>query len=183
MISFTFNIDFRAEIDGPDRGMYTAGCTLFSASHYAMDSARDTCATITVRIVKSFEFKNYRALVFRDVDLGAMCVADLWSMVEARVLETPALAQYRPCLPTWDTLKIYYTRQGAKTSNPMINLPPRDADQEAVGRDAALFLPERDSVAGGRPLCELGVHDESEITCFSRSLYDAYCINPSLRWE
>ena len=41
----------------------------------------DTEATVTVRIIKSFEYKNFRSLVFRDVDLHRANLGTLREMV------------------------------------------------------------------------------------------------------
>ncbi len=132
--------------------------------------------TVTVRVIKSLQYKNYRALVFRDVDLRATTLGGLHALVRARIDATPGLAQYRPvALDTWKT---YYHKFGAKTSNPMINVPARDAGPEAARADMALFLVDREA-----SLWDLGVRDETELSLFPRTDYDAYVESPSLIWE
>jgi hypothetical protein len=47
----------------------------------------DIRATITVRVVKSFEYKNYRCLVFHDLDLNTTTLAQLKDMVNERTIK------------------------------------------------------------------------------------------------
>ena len=132
--------------------------------------------TVTVRVIKSLQYKNYRTLVFRDVDLRATTLGALEQLVRARIAETPGLAQYRAC--ALDAWKTYYHKFGAKTSNPMINVPPRAAGPEAARADMALFLVDADA-----SLWDLGVRDETELSFFSRADYDAYLEDPTMKWE
>ncbi len=96
--------------------------------------------TVTVRIIKSFEYKNYRSLIFHGVALQMATLEDVARLVRERIEEKAALAQYRAC--TFDTFKMYYQPFGAKTSNPMINL----------GNDEALILADEQA-----PLAALGI--------------------------
>ncbi|PJF18394.1 hypothetical protein PSACC_01779 [Paramicrosporidium saccamoebae] len=79
-------------------------------------------ATVTVRIIKSFEYKNFRSLVFQNVDLHTATLDTLRAMVWERsncvaihnlgIRTTPGLKQYEQCL--FDTFKMYYQAHGAK---------------------------------------------------------------------
>ena len=124
-------------------------------------------ATITVRIIKSFPYKNFRALVFHSVDLTSTRLEDLRQIVKTRIEDTPNLAQYRAC-DQWDTFKTYYHAHGAKTNNPMIN----------VSQDESLLLRDEEAT-----LFEMGIRHESEVSLFNYAEYRAYCENPILKWE
>lgn len=127
---------------------------------------KDEQATITLRIIKSFPYKNFRALVFQKVNLKLTRLEDLRQMVYKRIEETSNLAQYRTC--RWDTFKTYYHAHGAKTNNPMIN----------IFQDESLLLRDEDL-----SLYELGIRHESEISFFNYDEYQAYCSDPTLKWE
>lgn len=49
-----------------------------------MTGLGDTGASITVRIIKSFEYKNFRSLVFHNVDLSMTSLSRLREMVWER---------------------------------------------------------------------------------------------------
>lgn len=76
--------------------------------------------TLTVRLVRSFEYKTVRTLYFHNVDLEATSLVQLKSMVDERVQETENL-RFLQAVP-FDTFKIYSQPHGAKTSNPVINM-------------------------------------------------------------
>ncbi|KAL4074536.1 hypothetical protein V8B97DRAFT_2005481 [Scleroderma yunnanense] len=64
----------------------------------------NTEATITVRVIKSFEYRTERSLVLHNLNLPATTVGELKNIAKQ------------------DTLKVYTKAHGAKTSNLIINL-------------------------------------------------------------
>ncbi|QRV86693.1 hypothetical protein RhiJN_14711 [Ceratobasidium sp. AG-Ba] len=103
-----------------------------------------SAATITVRVIKSFEYRTEKSLVLRALDLEHMTVGEL----KARVLQAgeglfcscaiaiknePGWKAYRTV--EFDTLKLYTKAHGAKTTNLIINLDHDDwilSDDNAV---------------------------------------------------
>ncbi|KAF4578672.1 hypothetical protein EYR40_001178 [Pleurotus pulmonarius] len=78
-----------------------------------------TDATLTVRVIKSFEFRTERSLVLHDINLETTTVGELKEI---------ALK---------DTLKLYSKAHGAKTTNLIINL---DHDEWLFKDDCKLLI-------------------------------------------
>ncbi|KAK9466503.1 hypothetical protein V1512DRAFT_276509 [Lipomyces arxii] len=123
-----------------------------------------TDSTITVRVIKSFEYRTERNLVLRDLDLTTTTVGDLLEIANKDIMSMGAFRPYRSI--KYDTLKIYTKAHGAKTTNLIIN----------VERDDWLLLDH------SRTLQECGIENETEISLFNRELYDKYISNPIDRW-
>ncbi|PCH39569.1 hypothetical protein WOLCODRAFT_92670 [Wolfiporia cocos MD-104 SS10] len=122
-------------------------------------------ATLTVRIIKSFEFRTERSLVLHAVDLGATTVGALKEMAREAVSTQPGWKAYRNI--QLDTLKLYTKAHGAKTTNLIINLDHDD------------WIFEDDS----KTLLECGFENETEVSFFNRELYEQFKAHPETRWE
>lgn len=97
--------------------------------HTAVNEARPlTSAVITVRMIKSFEFRAEKSLILKDIDLTATTAAALIDRCKNEVRTVPGYKVYRPIVDKFgaslltDTLKLYTHAHGAKTSNLIINL-------------------------------------------------------------
>lgn len=123
-------------------------------------------ATLTVRLVRSFEYKTFRTLVFHDLDLESINLKTLSDMIRDRIHNTPTLA-FLQKVP-FDTFKIYAQAHGAKTSNPIIN----------THDDLNLMLRDYDA-----SLWDLGLRHESEISWFVWDDYQRYRVDPQTKWE
>lgn len=123
-------------------------------------------ATISVRAIRSFEYKTFRNLVFHDVNLRVVTLNDLKRMVQERIANTPALAFLVP-IP-FDTFKIHAFAHGAKTSNPIIN----------THNDFTHILTDYET-----PLADLGLKHESELSYFVYEEYLQYRMDPVTKWE
>jgi hypothetical protein len=121
--------------------------------------------TVTVRLVRSFEYKTVRNVYFKDLDLDNTTLEELKRMVDDRVKTTDNL-RFLEKIP-FDTLKIYSQPHGAKTSNPVINLSD----------DEKLLLPD-----WSKSLSSLGFQNETEVSLFVKSDYEAYKSNPVFKW-
>lgn len=121
--------------------------------------------TITVRLVRSFEYKTVRSLYFHDLDLASTTLLALKQMVDERVRTTPAL-KLMEAVP-FDTFKLYSQPHGAKTSNPVINL----------NNDEVMVLEDWE-----RTLERLGFQNETEVSLFVKADYDAYKADPVFKW-
>ncbi|KXS22264.1 hypothetical protein M427DRAFT_92626, partial [Gonapodya prolifera JEL478] len=119
-----------------------------------------------VRVIKSLEFRTVKSLVLRDVDLTDTTVGKLKEIVKERIQTVPG---FKPYLNgNQDTLKIYVSAQGTKSSNLVLN----------VGQDDEFTLSDE-----GRKLVECGVGHETEISFFNWEAYQAYKTHPDVvKW-
>ncbi|TRM56640.1 hypothetical protein BD626DRAFT_245197 [Schizophyllum amplum] len=127
--------------------------------------APKTSATLTIRIIKSFEYRTEKSLVLHDVNLETMTVGRLKEMAREAVLQQPGWKPYRNT--KLDTLKLYTKAHGSKTSNLIINL---DHDDWILSDDSKI-------------LADLGFENETEVSFFSRELYEQFKANPETRWD
>ncbi|KAF8892690.1 hypothetical protein BD779DRAFT_1798686 [Infundibulicybe gibba] len=124
-----------------------------------------TSATLTVRIIKSFEFRTERSLVLHKIDLENTTVGQLKDIARQAVLTQPGWKPYRNV--NLDTIKLYTKAHGAKTTNLIINL---DHDDWVLRDDDAT-------------LEGLGFENETEVSFFNRDLYDAFKLDPKTSWD
>ncbi|KDN51740.1 hypothetical protein RSAG8_00288, partial [Rhizoctonia solani AG-8 WAC10335] len=120
-------------------------------------------ATITVRVIKSFEYRTEKSLVLHALDLEHMTVGELKERVRNAVKTEPGWKAYRTV--QLDTLKLYTKAHGAKTTNLIINL---DHDEWILEDDSAI-------------LASLGFENETEVSFFNRELYEAFKKDPTVR--
>jgi len=124
-----------------------------------------TEATITVRVIKSFEYRTERSLVLHKLNLEATTVGGLKEIVRQAVQTGPAWRPYRNGV--LDTLKLYTKAHGAKTTNLIINL---DHDDWILEDDNKI-------------LADVGLENETEVSFFSRKAYDDFKLSPEVRWD
>ena len=114
---------------------------------------------ITVRIIKSFEFRNFKNIIL-NLTSNEMTVADLKSLLKLKVAE---LKGYNP--HKFDALKIYFQTHGSKTSNLIINLSDPD-----------------DFLKDDLTLHDAGIVNETEISYFCLEEYLNFKKNPIAKW-
>ncbi|XP_035688058.1 UPF0538 protein C2orf76 homolog [Branchiostoma floridae] len=120
--------------------------------------------TVTVRLIRSFEHKNLKNVVFHQVDPD--------TTVETFMDTVRKDIQTRPGLPppfrkhAYDTMKLEFKAHGNKTNNPLMN---------TEDNDKLMLKP-------GATLGESGVENETEISFFKREEYEAFVQNPVTRW-
>jgi len=124
-----------------------------------------TSAIITIRVIKSFEFRTERSLVLRDINLETTTVGGLKETVRNVIQTQPGWKPYRSA--HFDTLKLYTQAHGAKTTNLIINL---DHDEWILSDES-------------RPLSDCGLENETEVSFFNREMYERFKSNPETRWE
>ncbi|GLB35268.1 putative uncharacterized conserved protein (DUF2340) [Lyophyllum shimeji] len=122
-------------------------------------------ATLTVRIIKSFEYRTERSLVLHDINLETCTVGQLKDIARQAVLTQPGWKPYRNV--NLDTLKLYTKAHGAKTTNLIINL---DHDEWILEDD-------------GKTLAELEFENETEVSFFNREMYEQFKVNPKTSWD
>ncbi|EMD34494.1 hypothetical protein CERSUDRAFT_117338 [Gelatoporia subvermispora B] len=124
-----------------------------------------TDATLTIRIIKSFEFRTERSLVLHHVNLETTTVGQLKEMARQAVQTQAGWRPYRNIV--LDTLKLYTKAHGAKTSNLIINL---DHDDWILDDDS-------------KTLADCGLENETEASFFNRELYEQFKLHPETKWE
>ncbi|KAG0211013.1 hypothetical protein BGX33_004568 [Mortierella sp. NVP41] len=115
--------------------------------------APSTAATLTIRVIKSFEYRTSKNLILHNVDLTATNIK--------------TTAGWKPYQTTvFDTLKLYTKAHGAKTMNLIINM---DHDDWILSNDDEI-------------LADRGIENETEISIFNRELYEAFKQHPDIKW-
>ncbi|ORY89391.1 hypothetical protein BCR35DRAFT_329323 [Leucosporidium creatinivorum] len=120
---------------------------------------------LTIRVIKSFEFRTTKNMLLPHVDVTTMTVGQLKDEVRTQLKTAAGFKPYRTTV--LDTLKLYTTAHGSKTTNLIINF---DHDPEWILDDDSATL------------ASLGIENETEISFFQRELYEAFKLNPQQNW-
>ncbi|KAI8901078.1 hypothetical protein BC833DRAFT_579361 [Globomyces pollinis-pini] len=117
--------------------------------------------TITVRVIKSFEFRTTKSLVLKEID-PEMTVGELKVLIQSKL---PITSGFKPYLNTpFDTLKLYFQPHGNKSQNLIINI-------DDIG-----FLDDNQTLAAS------GLENETEISYFVKEEYEKFKLNPEIKW-
>jgi len=125
-----------------------------------MSSSESTCATLTIRLIRSFAHANWKPFVIHNVDLGKTTTDDLVKLIYEK-LPTASLGPPFKSYKGFDSLKIETRRFGFKSNDPLIN---REDDEELI-------------LKTGLGLAEQGVGHETEISFFNMADYLEYKMN------
>ncbi|KAI0086658.1 hypothetical protein BDY19DRAFT_959653 [Irpex rosettiformis] len=123
-----------------------------------------THATLTVRIVKSFEFRTEKHLILHNINCETTTVGQLKDIAKEAIKTQPGWKAYHNV--HLDTLKVYTKAHGAKTTNLIINL---DHDEWILDDDSKL-------------LADVGFENETEVSFFNRELFEAFKKHPETKW-
>ncbi|GAA5833410.1 hypothetical protein JCM3766R1_005494 [Sporobolomyces carnicolor] len=119
---------------------------------------------LTVRVIKSFEYRTTKNLLLPHIDATTMTVGGLKETCREQIKTAPGFKPFRTC--QLDTIKLYTKAHGAKTTNLIMNL---ENDE---------WILDDDSVT----LASVGIENEAEVSFFNRELYDAFKLNPTQAW-
>ncbi|XP_067891235.1 UPF0538 protein C2orf76 homolog isoform X1 [Heterodontus francisci] len=120
--------------------------------------------TITVRLVRSFEHRNFKPVVYHDVNVD-QSVKEFLNFLQNDILSKPGLPPpYKKY--TYDTLKIIHQAHGAKSNDLVVSL---DNDEQLMLNEAST-------------LKEAGVAHETELACFKKEDYEKFKKNPVMIW-
>ncbi|KZT28633.1 hypothetical protein NEOLEDRAFT_1145824 [Neolentinus lepideus HHB14362 ss-1] len=123
-----------------------------------------TSAVLTLRIIKSFEFRTEKNLVLKDINLDKVTVGELKELARQAIQTQAGWKPYRNT--NFDTLKLYTKAHGAKTTNLIINL---DHDDWILSDDF-------------KTLADYGFENETEVSFFNKEMYEQFKTNPETRW-
>ncbi|EEQ36793.1 putative altered inheritance rate of mitochondria protein [Clavispora lusitaniae] len=132
-----------------------------------------TDALITIRIVKSFPYRNVKNHIIHSINLKETTPSQLLEQVHTIINTTGALRPYRNV--DYDTVKVYTHAHGTKSMNLVINF---DHDE----RDILVCKDEEHSVSKEQSLWELGVENETELSVFNYKAYEDFKANPEEKW-
>jgi hypothetical protein len=127
-------------------------------------------AVMTVRLVKSFEYRNVRNVVLKDLELD-MTLKQLMSRIQELLSTDPLLTWSKNT--SFDTLKLYVQAFGAKSQHLVINF---GNDDELV-----LLSPTLQSNLD-KTLGQLGCKNETELSLFDKEQYQVYKMDPKVLW-
>lgn len=119
---------------------------------------------MTVRLVRSFEYRNFKPVVFHEVNLEQTVqefIQNVLKDIETRPGLPPPFRKYH-----YDTMKIIHQAHGAKTNDLVMSLDDQD----------------KPLLQENQTLKEAGVTNETELAFFKNEDYDAYKTNPQLVW-
>ncbi|ODV78038.1 uncharacterized protein CANTADRAFT_55004 [Suhomyces tanzawaensis NRRL Y-17324] len=128
-----------------------------------------TSALVTVRIIKSFPYRNVKNHILSPVNLQETTPKQLVEQVRTIINTTGGLRPYRNV--EYDTLKIYTKAHGSKSMNLIINFENDDD-----------WVLQRPGLEIDRSLKELGVENETELSLFKWDDYVAFKANPEEKW-
>ncbi|KAK7153607.1 hypothetical protein R3I94_007103 [Phoxinus phoxinus] len=121
-------------------------------------------AVLTLRLVRSFEHRNFKPLVFKDVHLDQTVeefITFVKQDVSTRAGLPPPFKQF-----DYDTMKIIHQAHGAKTNELVMSL---EDDEKLILRD-------------GCRLRACGVANETELAFFKMADYKQFKANPQTEW-
>ncbi|XP_071369229.1 UPF0538 protein C2orf76 homolog [Centroberyx affinis] len=121
-------------------------------------------AVVTVRLVRSFEHKNFKPVVFQGVNLDQTVqefIQRVKDDVATRAGLPPPFKKFG-----YDTMKIIHQAHGAKTNELVMSL---DDDDKLILQD-------------GLTLRAAGVANETELAFFRKEDYGLYKANPQCAW-
>ncbi|XP_060944495.1 UPF0538 protein C2orf76 homolog [Limanda limanda] len=121
-------------------------------------------AVVTVRLVRSFEHRNFKPVVFHGVILD-QTVHDFIQLVRDDIVTRPGIPPpFRSY--AYDTMKIIHQAHGAKTNELVMSL---DDDDNLILQD-------------GQTLRAADVANETEVAFFRKEDYGLFKTNPQIAW-
>lgn len=132
-----------------------------------------TDSVLTIRIIKSFPYRNIKNHILPSVDLKSTSAKELMEQVKDIINNSGGLRPYRNV--AYDSLKIYTNAHGTKSMNLAINF--EHDDDWVLVCDSSSNL-----VNGDKTLWELGVRNETELSMFNWEAYVEFKKNPEELW-
>lgn len=126
-----------------------------------------TNSTITIRVIKSFPYRNVKNFVLTNYDLKNKTGKDLYEDSINHIMTHNAFRPFRNI--EYDTLKIYTHAHGSKTVNLVINF---DHDDDWI----------IDATNHNKKLVEYDISNETEVSLFNLEEYNKYKANPEEKW-
>lgn len=133
-----------------------------------------TDSLLTIRIIKSFPYRNVKNHILPSVNLKLTTPKQLLENVQSIINTTGSLRPYRNIV--YNTVKVYTKAHGSKSMNLVINF---EQDEELV----LVCEDEGNQRAGqSKTLWDLGVENETELSLFNWEAYEEFKKNPEEKW-
>lgn len=132
-----------------------------------------TDSLVTIRIVKSFPYRNVKNHIIPSINLKETTPSQLLEKIRTIINTTGGLRPYRNVV--YDTAKVYTHAHGSKSMNLVINFN----DDE---RDILVCEDEQNKVCKEKSLWDLGIENETEISVFNFQSYIDFKSNPEEKW-
>ncbi|EDO15657.1 hypothetical protein Kpol_473p16 [Vanderwaltozyma polyspora DSM 70294] len=126
-----------------------------------------TDSVLTIRVIKSFPYRNVKNFVLPNYDLKNKSAKDLFEDVLKFIQTNGSFRPFRSV--QYDTLKIYTHAHGSKTVNLVVNFEHDD--------DWVLDINNVE-----KKLHEYGIENETEISLFKLEDYKEFKANPTEKW-
>ncbi|KAH8550073.1 hypothetical protein BGW37DRAFT_499991 [Umbelopsis sp. PMI_123] len=134
------------------------------ADNLTNHSRPTTDAILTIRCIKSFEYRTCKNLILH-VNLEVVTIGELKDMIREKIKTTSG---WKPYLNVkFDTLKLYTVAHGHKTQNLIINM---EDDDKLIFKDDSATL------------SWLGFENETEVSFFNMEAYEEYKKHPDIKW-
>lgn len=128
-----------------------------------------TNATITIRVIKSFPYRNVKNIILHNYDLKNKSGKDLLDDSLKYIATNGSFRPFRNV--KYDTLKVYTHAHGSKTVNLVINFDHDDDKKWVLDLNDA-----------SKKLCEYDIQNETEISLYKLDDYVEYKANPVEKW-
>lgn len=133
-----------------------------------------TDALLTVRIVKSFPYRNVKNTLIKSINLKETTPKQLFDQILNIINTTGGLRPYRNV--DYNTIKIYTKAHGTKSMNLVINF---DNDQDWI----VFCNDELNKVDDEKKtLWDFGIENETELSIFNYNDYLEFRKNPEEKW-
>lgn len=126
-------------------------------------------STLTIRVIKSFPYRNVKNFILRNYNLKEKTGYDLFNDCIKHIQTEGAFRPFRNV--HYDTMKIYTHAHGFKTVNLVINFEHDDDDWVLDINDPK-----------GKPLCQYDIENETEISLYNLEEYLKYKADPIEKW-
>jgi len=127
-----------------------------------------TDALLTIRIIKSFPYRNVKNHIIHSINLKDTTPTQLLAQVHDIINTTGGLRPYRNV--DYDSIKVYTVAHGSKSMNLVINF--EDDDTKILTSEQF----------ANTSLWDLGVKNETELSVFRMEDYIAFKQNPEELW-
>ncbi|OBA26664.1 hypothetical protein HANVADRAFT_24803 [Hanseniaspora valbyensis NRRL Y-1626] len=125
--------------------------------------------TLTIRVIKSFPFRNVKPIILLNYDINNNSAKDLYEDCMQHIQKTGAFLPFRKT--PFDFLKVYNHAQRTKSLNLVVNFDHDD--------DSNWIL---DIENEGKKLSEYDISNETEISMFVLKDYLTFKENPEEKW-
>lgn len=125
--------------------------------------------TLTIRVIKSFPFRNVKPIILLNYDINNNSAKDLFEHCMQHIQKTGAFLPFRKT--PFDFLKVYNHAQRTKSLNLVVNFDHDD--------DSSWIL---DIENSEKKLSEYDIQNETEISMFVLQDYLKFKENPEDKW-